>query len=109
MRRFTHPAAPITKTSRGEPLDKPLTFAAFFEAVIDGDRRTGESRANGKIADRAIALVQKSTPGESVELEDADYSLISQIFAAPTSGYNPAIARAIGPWVDAILGAHEAK
>lgn len=107
MRYFKHPQ-PITKLTSAS-LDQPLTFKAFFATIVDNDARTGKNRAAGRMADKAVALVEGTSPGDTIAMPEAVYAFVKPIFEEPSSGYNPQIARSVGPWVDSILDASEVQ
>lgn len=107
MRYVKYPE-PITKLTSAA-LDEPFSFGRFFSSIVDSDERTGKTRASGRLADKAVAIVEAGYPGVVLEFPEEIYAFIRPIFEAPSSGYNPQIARAVGPWVDSILDAPEVK
>lgn len=83
---------------------KELSFDTFVRALINTDSRFN-SDGKGIRSGMRIDLALRDASGESVQLDDEDAKLLSDVAEAPTAGYPISPARFCLPFIDAIVKA----
>lgn len=103
---------PITLTDfYGSPLptdeNNPLSFERFLRGrLCDASFGASMERVLSAVKMRELVRVwAASTTPEHLELEDADYALLRAAVETPSTPYNPSVAHAVLPFMQAVTNA----
>ena len=112
--RYIYPPAPETliltsgqaaqtPNADGQMEDITFTPVQFYRMVVETDPKGCVTAKALRMTLRIGEAFAKAAP--VVLLEEEVWSHLKAIVEEPTGGYNPALARRLMPWIDAIVGA----